>query len=345
MITIKDLARELGIGVSTVSMALNNNPRIKRQTREQVAEMAKTLGYVKNVAAVDLKKRKTNLILLVVNDPARSYFAEVINSIQREVAKHGYDFLIATTFEGHDETAKRYIREHRADGVIVYTSTIEDAFLMENASASLPIVVLGREVWCDHVYNLQRVQEEQAEAVEYLVKKGHRRIAFVKGSPYSLGTQRKFRGYMYGLCQHDILIDRRLIFDALGSERINGYDVTEKIIPQLANIDAIIYSNDEIAIGGMECLKRHHIRIPHDVSIVGGNNSPMAEYVSPKLTSVGGEAEELNNYEEIIDILIAVIEGRDVRTRIEALSSIQTHFIVYERESVLDKTTMETSGV
>lgn len=337
MITIKDLARELGIGVSTVSMALNNNPRIKQKTRDLVANKAKELGYIKNMAAADLQKGKSNLILLVVNDPARSYFAEVINSIQREVAKHGYDFLIATTFEGHDETAKRYIREHRADGVIIYTSTIEDSFISENASSELPIVLLGRELKSDYVISFKQAQDEQAEAIDYLVEKGHQRIAFVKGSPYSLGTLRKFRGYMYGLCQHELTVDQRLIFDAKGSERSNGYAITEEIIPLIGSIDAIIYSNDEIAFGGMDCLKKHNIRIPEDISIIGGNNSPMAEYVSPKLTSTGAKSDETQNHRVIVDALITIIEDKVIPEYLYELSDRQTQFMVYERETVLDK--------
>lgn len=338
MATIKDISRELNLGVSTVSMALNNNPRISKATRELVLEKAKELKYVKNTAAVDLQKRKTNLILMVVNDPARSFFAETINRIQREVARHGYDFLIATTFEGHDETAKRYISERRADAVIVYTSTIDEEFIIENAAESFPIFVLGREIQGDNVYSFQKPIEIQSQGVNYLIEKGHRHIAFVKGSPYSLGTLRKFRGYMYGLCENGIHADQRLIFDAGGSERMDGYRITEEIIPHIKDIDAIIYSNDEIAIGGMECLKKYKIRIPEDVSILGGNNSPMAEYVTPRLTSVGTKYESSEHYAEIIDVMIDLIEGKDVSERIKVIDNQPIEMRIIERETVKDRT-------
>lgn len=337
MATIKDISRELNLGVSTVSMALNGNPRISKATRELVLEKAKELKYVKNTAAVDLQKRKTNLVLLVVNDPARSFFAETINHIQREIARHGYDFLIATTFEGHDETAKRYIKERRADAVIVYTSTIDEAFIIENAAESFPIFILGRDVQGENVYSFQKPIEIQPQGVNYLIEKGHRHIAFVKGSPYSLGTQRKFRGYMYGLCEHGIPADQRLIFDAKGSERKDGFRITEEIIPRIKEIDAIIYSNDEIAIGGMECLKKHQIKIPEDISILGGNNSPMAEYVSPRLTSVGSKYDNDNNMAEIIDVMIAFIEGRDVTDQMKRLSAMPINIEIVERETVIDR--------
>lgn len=338
MATIKDISRELNLGVSTVSMALNNNPRISKATRELVLEKAKELKYVKNTAAVDLQKRKTNLILMVVNDPARSFFAETINRIQREVARHGYDFLIATTFEGHDETAKRYISERRADAVIIYTSTIDEEFIRENAAESFPIFILGRDVQGENIYCFQKPVEIQPYGVNYLIEKGHRHIAFVKGSPYSLGTLRKFRGYMYGLCEHGIPADKRLIFDAKGSERRDGYRITEEIIPHIKDIDAIIYSNDEIAIGGMECLKKHKIRIPEDVSILGGNNSPMAEYVSPKLTSVGSKHNDTNGFSEIIDVMIALVEGQDVGEQVKMLSNQRIDIEIAERETVMERT-------
>lgn len=338
MATIKDISRELNLGVSTVSMALNNNPRISKATRELVLEKAKELKYVKNTAAVDLQKRKTNLILMVVNDPARSFFAETINRIQREVARHGYDFLIATTFEGHDETAKRYISERRADAVIVYTATIDEEFIIENASESFPIFILGRDVQGENVYSFQKPVEIQSQGVNYLIEKGHRHIAFVKGSPYSLGTLRKFRGYMYGLCEHGIPADKRLIFDANGSERSDGYRITEEMISQIKDIDAIIYSNDEIAIGGMECLKKHKIRIPEDVSILGGNNSPIAEYVTPRLTSVGSKYGGSKCFADIIDVVIGLIEGQDVSEKLNRLSNQPVEMEIAERESVMDRT-------
>lgn len=336
MATIKDISRELNLGVSTVSMALNGNPRISKATRELVLKKAKELKYVKNTAAVDLQKGKTNLILLVVNDPARTFFAETINRIQREVARHGYDFLIATTFEGHDETAKRYIKERRADAVIVYTSTISEAFIIENASESFPIFILGRKICSEHVYSFQKPNDVQSEGVNYLIEKGHQHIAFVKGSPYSLGTQRKFKGYLAGLRDHGLPIDETLIFDANGSDRMDGYRITEKIIPHISELDAIIYSNDEIAIGGMECLKKHQINIPEDVSILGSNNSPLAEYISPKLTSVGSNYSS-DTFPMLIDALVALIEGADVQKQIQALSDMPVNMQIAERETVSDR--------
>ncbi len=336
MATIKDISRELNLGVSTVSMALNNNPLIAKETRERVLQKAKELKYVKNTAAVDLQKGKTNLILLIVNDPARTYFAEVINQMQRAVAKRGYDFLIATTFEGHDETAKRYIREHRADAVIIYTGTIDDDFIIENAADNFPIFVLGHDVIGSHVYSFLSTDERQGkEVIDYLTKLGHRRIAFVKGSPYSLGTQRKYRGYLYGLCEYGITVDERIIFDAQGGSREDGYAITESILPHLSEIDAIVYSNDELAIGGMEYLKEHGIQVPQDISIIGANNSPMCDYVSPRLTSTYLHRDDEYSLDKIIETLVELLKGKDISEEVAALEADKGEWVVKERETVI----------
>ena len=105
MVSIKDIAKELNIGVSTVSMALNDHPRISEKTRQLVHEKAREMKYVKSGAAVDLQKRKTNLILLVLYDASRSFFSEFIKHMQIATGDCGYDFLICTTYGGHRGTA------------------------------------------------------------------------------------------------------------------------------------------------------------------------------------------------------------------------------------------------
>lgn len=286
MATIKDIARELQLGVSTVSMALNDHPRISDQTKKLVLDKAAQLGYVRNGIAVDLQKKRTNIILFVVTDASRSFFSKTIQAIQERVAYYDYDLLIATV-QSSKRTAMRFISEHRADGVIVYTNQIDDDFLRAYARADFPVYVMGHHVEGDNIYSDNLLREDSAEsaATQYLIKMGHRRIAFVKGSTKTLGTPRRLAGYRHVLEQYGIAYEESLVFDAKGNRFEDGYRATLELLPHLSDIDAIFYANDDIAIGGMRALQQNNIRIPQDISIIGSNNLPESSLVSPALTT------------------------------------------------------------
>ena len=293
MATIKDIARELNLGVSTVSMALNDNSRISQQTKQMVLDKARELGYVKNGIAVDLQKKCTNIILFVVTDASRSFFSKTLHAIQERVASYGYDLLIATT-QSSSRTAKRLISEHRADGVIIYTNQIEDEFIQAYAREDFPMYIMGHHVEGDYIFSddIQRYASDYSAAVEYLIAKGHKRIAFVKGSMKTLGTPRRLSGYKNTLLKFGIPYREELVFDAGSNTFAGGYDATMNIIDQIENIDAIYYSNDDIALGGMRALQHRNIQVPDDISIIGSNNLPESSLVSPALTTVDLQVEK-----------------------------------------------------
>lgn len=309
MASIKDIAKALGLSVSTVSLALNDKPRVSDETRELVKAKAKELKYVKNGIAADLQRKRTNLILFIVNDASRSFFSSIINQLQKATSYFGYDFLICTTYGNHLATAQRFIQEHRADAVIIYTNTVPDQLIQENAHEDFPIIVLGRKVVGEHIYCYEfQEKTPYLDTTEYLIQTGHRRIAFVKGSSVSLGTSRTFRQYQATLEAHHIPLDEKIIFDANGASYKHGYETTKELLPMLQHIDAIQYSTDDIAIGGMMCLKDHGIRIPEEISVVGRNNIPESAFFSPGLTTSGSVGDNYIFYESLVHYLIMLIE-------------------------------------
>lgn len=309
--SIKDIAKSLGISVSTVSLALNDKPRVSKEMREKVKQKAKELNYVKNGSALDLQRKRTNIILFIVNDASRSFFSAIINQLQTATANFGYDFIICTTFGDHLNTAKRFMKEHRADAAIIYTGTIPDEMIQSCASEDFPIVVLGRHVEGEHVYSLFSGTLPESSITQYLIDLGHRKIAFVKGSSASLNTSRSFNQYKNTLVKNNLPFDETLVFDAMGSSYKKGYAITEKLIDRIGEIDAIQYSTDDIAIGGILCLKDHHIQIPQQVSVIGHNNIAESSFISPSLTTYGDTADLYLYYEAIIHYLITMIEKED----------------------------------
>ncbi|MFV0394992.1 MAG: LacI family DNA-binding transcriptional regulator [Coprobacillaceae bacterium] len=340
MATIKDIAKKLGLGVSTVSMALNNHPKIGQNTKEEVLQAAKELGYVKNGLAADLQKGRSNLILLIVEDASRPFFSNVISQVQKAVAKHDFDLLISTTFENHSNTAKKYISEHRGAAAIVFTMNIEDSFIKTYASTDFPIFVLGRKVKGENVYCVPSYTNKQPmgyKATQHLIDYGHKHIAFVKGAFNTLGTVRRFEGYLKALKDNNMSYDEDVVYVAKDSTYESGYKVTNEIIADIKqkNIDAILYSNDDLAMGGIRSLIDQGVQVPDDISIIGYNNLPYAKLLIPALTSVGGTDLGFSST-YAVDFLVAKITKQDT---LEVEKSYEKQFslaeeIIYERDTV-----------
>lgn len=313
--SIKDIAKALGMSISTVSLALNDKPRVSKETRELVKAKAKELNYVKNGIAADLQRKRTNLILFICNDASRSFFASVINQLQKATSYFGYDFLICTTYGNHTATAERFIKEHRADAAIIYTSTIEDEFIIENAHEDFPIIVLGRNVEGNNIYSYKdHLTRDTSSTTDYLLSTGHCKIAFVKGSSASLGTKRAFDEFKKSLHVNNIALDNNLIFEANGASYQHGYEVTKQILPYIKEIDAIQYSTDDIAIGGMMYLLENGVKIPDDISIVGRNNINESKFIHPSLTTYGPIGDNYLFYEGLVHYLIMIIEKNEEST-------------------------------
>lgn len=309
MATIKDIARELKLAVSTVSMALNNHPSIKSETRERVINQANKMGYIRNGVAVDLQRKKTKIILLIITDASRSYYSRVIKTVQEEIAIHGYDLIIITT-GGSSNAAERFISEHRADGAIIYTNQISEEFIRRYARDNFPVLLLGTYIDYKNIYCTNKLEKEDGTAiaaVEYLIANGHKRIAFVKGSSATRGTPRRYYTYKEVLKRNNIAYDANIIFDSHENTFDAGYTIAHQIKKKIDKIDAVYFSSDDIAIGALRYFSENNIRIPEDLSIIGNNDLPEAALVSPALTSVGYNEEE--SLPEGVALLINAIEN------------------------------------
>lgn len=349
MATIKDIAKKMNLGVSTVSMALNNNPKISEATRKDVMRVARDLGYVKNGLAADLQRGRSNLILVVVDDASRPYFSRFINIVQKRVTQYGFDLLITTTFTHHPETAKRYISEHRGAGALIFTMNIDDDFIRQYANADFPIYVFGRNVYdCDHVYDRKADSGHYYDngylSTKYLINQGFKNIAFVRVILNTLGTTRRFEGYLQALNESEIEYDEELVFDCnpLDGQSFYdiGYNVTKLIIAKKKNknIEAVYYYDDSLALGGMRCFHEANIQVPEMISIIGNGNFDYSSYSVPALTTVGNTSyETIYNY--AVDVIVAAIENRAIE-EIDSQyqeSLEQSKEVVFERETVANK--------
>jgi LacI family transcriptional regulator len=286
MTTIKDIAKKVGVSISTVSYALNDNPKVSRKTREKILQAARELNYQKNGIASDLKRNRMHTIALIVTDLAGPYYAELIRGIQEVTLSKGYDLLACSSFGGETSTAVKFLKEKRVDGAIVLAHNVDEKIIMQSAREQFPIILLDRVVEHDYVVSIE-VDNESGSfmAVEHLIEQGHRDISYVGGMSMSKLHELRVQGYKKALQKHG-LEDKIRVHQFGRFDRDNGYSMTKMLIAEGKISTAHMYANDEMAIGGLKAFQEHGIRVPEDVSVIGFDDIELAQYVRPALTTV-----------------------------------------------------------
>ncbi|UOQ44001.1 LacI family transcriptional regulator [Halobacillus salinarum] len=286
MATIKDVAKLAGVAISTASYALNGSSKISGETKKKVEEAAKTLNYKKNGLASDLKRTKTNTIALILTDLSGPFYSELIKGVQDVTTANGYDLIACSSIGGSKSTAAKFLTEKRVDGAIILAHNISDEIALEAAKHNFPIVVLDRHLESESIYQVEVDNVHGGYlATEYLIKRGHKEIAYVSGPSNSHDNILRFQGYMEALEDNHIPYQPKwkIVSDFT---RSGGYRATKLLIAQNDLPEAIFYANDEMAIGGMQAFKEKGIQVPDDISMIGFDDIQLAEYVHPPLTTI-----------------------------------------------------------
>ena len=328
-LTMKDIAREFGISVATVSRALKDSPRISAERRAAIQQYAREHNFTPNVIAESLRNSRIKpqkLIGVIIPDFVHYYFASVLSGIEEEASAQGYRLLVATSQEHYEKEVRicQSFYENKVCGIIV--SQAKDTQRYEHfqklMDAGVPLVFYDRI--CTGV-NASRVVVDDYmgayNAVTHLIETGCRRIAFY-GSPMTLEiSKNRFNGYKDALLKHG------LTYDASMTHVCDNRADAEAVTPDLLNMenrpDAFVAINDDTAIGIMYTAKRMGFKVPDDISVCGFTNGYRAVACDPMLTTV--EQRGVKVGEEAADILIGHVEGtipmdkaerRIVRTRL-----------------------------
>jgi DNA-binding LacI/PurR family transcriptional regulator len=296
--TITDIARELNVSPSTVSRALNNHPAISVKTREAVIELARKRNYQPNLLALNLLRKRTNTIGVIVPEITSYFFSSVISGIQDLLSPLGVNMIIGQSNESYEEEKSivQTFTSISVDGFLISPSSETKNFdhltvLTEN---NIPLVIFDRdceELEVDKVF----VDEYKGafQAVEYLIKTGCRRIAHIAG-PLSLSTARhRLNAYKEALALHGLPVLEEYIVESTGFTPENGIDPTKKLLALPQPPDAIFTINDGVAIGSMFVIKEAGIVIPDEISVIGFDDDPHSCYFKPSLSTVWQPTYEL----------------------------------------------------
>lgn len=287
-VTIKDIAKELDTTYSTVSRALNNNPRISEETRKVVIDKAKQMGYQPNSFAQQLKKGYSNTIGLVVPRINRVFFSNVIHGVETIAKQNGFNVIICQSNENvkEEENNIQTLLSNNIAGVIMSISreTRNEKSFKPLLDREIPLVMFDRtlkDLKCNQVVNNNFLGAY--ELTSHLIQQGYSKIAHFTGSLYLNVYQDRLNGYKQALKDHHIKINEDLIIkEALTKDR--GYEATKSLITQHLLFDAIFAASDYSALGSMLYLQEQEIEIPNKIGIAGFANEPFTELIG--LTTV-----------------------------------------------------------
>ena len=288
--SLKDLARELGVSIATVSRALRNSPEIGHEMQEKVKDLAKRMNYRPNPFAQSLRKEAPRVIGVVVPNMVTHYYAAVLDGIEEEARKAGYSVISANTHEDSAievQAIDNFINLH-VEGIIACLSqnTTDYSHFEEIADMGIPLVFFGRTCLAEKFSSVMANGDEAAQqATQHLIDTGSRRIAFVAGPNHLDMVRRRKHGYLEALRENHIPIDRELV----ACEKIDfqwALEAVTRLLQRENRPDAILAFNDIISFAAFAAIKQLGLRIPEDVALIGFTDDPHAGYVTPRLSAI-----------------------------------------------------------
>lgn len=297
--TIRDIAREAKVGISTVSRAINNDPRIKAETKERVLAIVRKRNFVPNMSARNLQARETNNIGILVRGIENSFFQTMYKGFETELGRRGYTPVLHAVEEDEAivDEALTLEREKRLKGLIFLGGKIEDP--------DIPFQkLLVPFVFCTVAQDLSSPlkgistvsvddQKESRRAVSYLIEKGHERIAIIAGKEddRAVGGQR-LKGYREALLENGMEYDEDLVSympkETTEFTYESGYLAAKELLQvrKKKEFSALFCISDSVAFGAYRAIAEEGLSIPSDISVAGFDGLPIGKYMTPSLTTM-----------------------------------------------------------
>ena len=334
-ITLKDIARELDVSISTVSKALKNSEEISRDTKEKIQAFARLYNYKPNNIAISLKNKRTKNIGVIVPDIVHHFFTTVFRGIEKFANAKGYNVIVCVSDESFDKEVinMEMLANGSIDGFIMALSAetqLKNDYnhLKEVTEQGIPLVLFDRvtdEIICDKVIINDR--EAAYKAVEKLIQSGKKRIALFTTERYLNVSKKRAEGYQEALRDYNIKIDDDLVLQL--PYQFEDEVKSEKFFED-KEFDALLCVNEIFAVRAMRIAKKLGIKIPEELSIIGFTDGILSKLSTPSLTSVAQHGIRMGEIsaEMLIEKIESDKEQETYRTEILEASII-------ERESTI----------
>lgn len=282
MVSIKDIAKQAGVSISTVSYALNGSPKVTDETTARILAVAKELNYIPNAAARSLKTRETKIIGVFLTDFSGAFYGDLLQGTKEILSEKGYDLIVCSGKQSH-----RMLPERMIDGAIILDETFGSTELLSYAERGHKLVVLDRELQHSNINQVLLDNKAGARlAAEYLIEQGHRTLYVVTGPSGSYDSRQRLQAVTQAV-ERSAGVKLTVIEGDFNKSA--GEQAAATIIAENSGAAAAVFCfNDEMAIGMFNYLAAHHpdIRIGEHIHIVGFDNMELASYTQPRLSTI-----------------------------------------------------------
>ena len=312
MVTIKDIARESGYSVSTVSRVLNNRNDVSPDARKKIEEVVAKFNFVPNNNAKHLKQNNSKAIGVLVKGISNMLFASIVEEIQRMIEKTEYTLVVSYLDEDADEVEQAILlcRERKPLGLLFLGGNPE-YFQREFSGVDVPCVLVTNRANEMHFENLSSVATDDIAAarcaVDQLFVAGHRRIGILGGDfDKSYTSHQRFLGCEQSFSEHGAVLDVEHCYEKARFSFGSACRAMKRLIGKFPDVTAVFAMSDVMAIGAIRALRDLGYRVPEDVSVIGFDGTSLAEYYNPKLATIKQQHQTLAN--RSIEILFGQIE-------------------------------------
>ena len=290
-VTLKQIAENLGISVTTVSKALKNYPDVSKKTKALVKEEAKKLHYKPNVFAVNLRTKESKTVGLIIPEVVHHFFSSVINGIIEEAERKGYLVIILQSNESYQLEKKQVdlLISKRVDGIMISLAndTVDISQLLEIKEHEIPLVMfdkISKLVPCSKII----INDRQAayDATKFLIDSGCKKIAHFRGALLPQNSIDRFLGYKKALEDHGLTYDSSLIYMCERVDYEDGRRAALQLMKDNKEVDGIFAVTDMAAVGAMTVFKEHGIKVPEDISVMGFSNWFLSQAITPSLSTI-----------------------------------------------------------
>jgi LacI family transcriptional regulator len=319
MVRLKDIARQAGVSLMTVSKALRDEPDVAPATKARLKALAHQMGYVPDTSAQGLRSKMTKLFGLVIPSITDPIFARIAFAVEERAHDMGYDLALAHTLNQseREEQCIRRLLSRRVDGLFiapVYRFMAEARIYQEIMASRTPVILLGPPAPFCKAFPGAEVEELIASynVTRHLLRLGHKRIVYLAGPQVAPWAHDRFEGYRRALREGNLEVDDELVFQAGGTIE-DGTKAALQMLNENCHATAVQAVNDLVAIGCATTLLAQGLKIPGDVSVAGFGNILMADHFRVPLTTVRQPKYRLGV--AAVEMMGQLLHGERVQTR------------------------------
>jgi DNA-binding LacI/PurR family transcriptional regulator len=294
-VTIRDVARQAGVSVATVSRYINRNAPVSAEVAERLNRVMIDLRYVPHAAARHLASRKTRVIGLLLNNLHNDFFVPLLNGVESVVRQKEYNLIIATYHGSGRSTMAPPIGPHNTDGMLVFSDGLVDEDLANFNESGFPMVLVHRTA--PPSLSIPNVTVENVQIthqlIEHLIRvHGKRRIIFMRGPIHQEDSNWREKGYKSALAANGLPFDESLVLNG-EFERDIAFQVLDDFLSDEKHVafDAVFTGDDDAAIGVLRALHKYGYQIPEEIAVVGFDDLGFARFLNPPLTTVRAPTE------------------------------------------------------